>query len=85
VLHPDFNFDAEEATEAVNRFDIHTKAVDTGVQGLRNVFPQIRQARVGEEQSCIALAWNPDPHEPDLRDVKGGAPPIILFALPHFY
>ena len=55
MLHPDFNFDAEEATEAVNRFDIHTKAVDTGVQGLRNVFPQIRQARVGEEQSSIAL------------------------------
>ena len=60
MLHPDFNFDTEEATEAANRFDIHTKAVDTGVQGLRNVFPQIRQARVGEEQSPIGLAWNPD-------------------------
>lgn len=60
MLHPDFNFDAEEATEAVNRFDVYTKAVDTGVQGLRNVFPQIRQARVGEEQSLIGLAWNPD-------------------------
>jgi sorting nexin-9/18/33 len=49
VLHHDFNFDAEEATEAVNRFDVHTKAVDTGVQGLRNVFTQVRQARVGEQ------------------------------------
>jgi sorting nexin-9/18/33 len=49
VFHPDFNFDAEEATEAVNRFDVHTKAIDSGVQGLRNVFAQIRQARVGEE------------------------------------
>ena len=59
MLHPDFNFDTEEATEAVNRFDVHTKAVDTGVQGLRNVFPQIRQARVGEEQQRIALAKEP--------------------------
>lgn len=57
VLHPDFNFDAEEATEGVNRFDVHTKAVDTGVQGLRSVFTQIRQARVGEEQSPIGLTW----------------------------
>lgn len=70
MLHPDFNFDAEEATEAVNRFDVHTKAVDTGVQGLRNVFPQIRQARVGEEQSCIALTWNPDPVNRNLEMSK---------------
>ena len=70
MLHPDFNFDAEEATEAVNRFDVHTKAVDTGVQGLRNVFPQIRQARVGEEQSFIALAWNPDPVNRNLEMSK---------------
>ena len=53
MFHPDFNFDSEEATEAVNRFDVHTKAVDTGVQGLRNVFAQFRQARVGEEQPRI--------------------------------
>jgi len=58
VLHSDFNIDAEEATEAVNRFDVHTMAVSTGVQGLRNIFPQIRQARVGEQQSRIDLAWN---------------------------
>ncbi len=70
MLHPDFNFDAEEATEAVNRFDVHTKGVDTGVQGLRNVFPQIRQARVGEEQSRIALARNPDPMNRNLEMSK---------------
>jgi len=51
VLHPDFNFDGEEAAETVNRFDVHTRAVDTGVQGLRKVFSQFRQARVGEKQS----------------------------------
>ena len=48
VFHPDFNFDPYEAAETVNRFEIHTRAVDTGVQGLRNVFSQFRQARVGE-------------------------------------
>ena len=84
MLHPDFNFDTEEATEAVNRFEVHTKAVDAGVQGLRNLFPQIRQARVGEEQPHIVLTRNSDPHEPELRNVKGGAPPIILFALTYF-
>jgi sorting nexin-9/18/33 len=58
VLHPDFNFDAEEATEAVNRFDVHTKAVDTGVQGLRNVFPQIRQARVEMSKAERLLSYS---------------------------
>ena len=42
VLHPDSNFDAEEATDDVY---ILTKVVDSGLQGLRNVFTQIRQAR----------------------------------------
>lgn len=58
VLHPDFNFDAEEATEAVNRFDVHTKAVDTGVQGLRNIFPQIRQARVEMSKAERLLSYS---------------------------
>ena len=70
MLHSDFNFDTEEATEATNRFDVHTKAVDTGVQGLRNVFPQIRQARVGEQQPPIGLAWNPDPINRNLEMSK---------------
>ncbi|KAI0002165.1 hypothetical protein BJV74DRAFT_817412 [Russula compacta] len=58
VLHPDFNFDAEEATEAVNRFDVHTKAVDTGVQGLRSVFTQIRQARVEMSKAERLLSYS---------------------------
>jgi hypothetical protein len=37
-------------SEAVNRFDVHTKTVDAGVQRLRNVLAQIQQSRVGEEQ-----------------------------------
>ncbi|KAI0294422.1 hypothetical protein BC826DRAFT_1012266 [Russula brevipes] len=47
VLHPDFNFDAEEATEAVNRFD-----------GLRNVFTQIRQARVEMSKAERLLSYS---------------------------
>jgi sorting nexin-9/18/33 len=79
VFHPDFNFDPEEVAETVNRFDVHTKAVETGVHGLRNVFAQIRQARVGERQSHIALTI--DLIRLKCRDVESRAPPIILTAL----
>ena len=33
ALHLDFNFDTEEATEAVNRFEVHMKAVDAVSSG----------------------------------------------------
>jgi sorting nexin-9/18/33 len=46
IFHPAFNLDAEEAKEAVERFDTHTKAVGKGVRGLRNIFGRIREARV---------------------------------------
>jgi sorting nexin-9/18/33 len=48
VFHPAFNLDAEDAAEAVNRFETHTRAVGKSVQGLRNIFGQVREARVGE-------------------------------------
>jgi hypothetical protein len=38
----------EEAEETVERFSTHTRAVSKGVQDLRNVFGQIRQARIGQ-------------------------------------
>jgi sorting nexin-9/18/33 len=47
VFHPAFNLDAEDAEDAVDRFDNHTRAVGKGVQGLRNIFSRIREARVG--------------------------------------
>jgi sorting nexin-9/18/33 len=47
VFHPDFNVDAEDAGEAVDRFDTHTRAIGKGVQGLRNIFGRVREARVG--------------------------------------
>jgi sorting nexin-9/18/33 len=47
VFHPAFNLDAEDAEDALTRFDTHIKAVGKGVQGLRNIFGRIREARVG--------------------------------------
>ncbi|KAH9916993.1 uncharacterized protein BXZ73DRAFT_92431 [Epithele typhae] len=46
VYHPAFNIDADEAEEAISRFVSHTKAVGKGVQGLRNIFGQVREARI---------------------------------------
>ena len=47
IFHPAFNLDAEDASDAVERFDNHTRAVGKGVQGLRNIFGRVREARVG--------------------------------------
>ncbi|KAG6919790.1 hypothetical protein DXG01_000290 [Tephrocybe rancida] len=46
VFHPAFNVDADDAQETVDRFETHTKAVGKGVQGLRNIFGRVREARV---------------------------------------
>ncbi|KAG6903388.1 hypothetical protein C0995_013141 [Termitomyces sp. Mi166 len=46
VFHPAFNIDIEDAQEAVTRFEIHTRAVGKGVQDLRSIFGQVREARV---------------------------------------
>ncbi|KAH9174915.1 hypothetical protein EDB89DRAFT_421059 [Lactarius sanguifluus] len=58
VFHPDFNFDPDEAAETVNRFEVHTRAVDSGVQGLRNIFAQIRQARVEMSKAERLLSYS---------------------------
>lgn len=47
VYHPAFNVDVDEASETLDRFDSHTRAVGKGVQGLRNIFGRVREARVG--------------------------------------
>lgn len=51
VFHPAFNVDAEDATDAVDRFDNHTRAIGKGVQGLRNIFRRVREARTGMSRS----------------------------------
>ncbi|KAF8190373.1 hypothetical protein K438DRAFT_1907183 [Mycena galopus ATCC 62051] len=55
VFHPDFNVDAEDATESVDRFDTHTRAIGKGVQGLRNIFGRVREARVAERLLSYSL------------------------------
>ena len=47
VLHPAFNLDSDDATEAVDRFVEHTRAVGKGVQGLRSTFGKVREASIG--------------------------------------
>ena len=53
VFHPAFNVDAEEAKDALDRFDTHIKAVGRGVQGLRSIFGRVREARVGGLYFCF--------------------------------
>ena len=48
VYHPAFNLDLEDASESVERFERHIKAVGKGVQGLRGMFSGFRAARLGE-------------------------------------
>jgi sorting nexin-9/18/33 len=48
VFHPAFNIDTEDAEDALDRFDIHIKTVGRGVQGIRNIFGRVREARVGK-------------------------------------
>ncbi|KAJ6588777.1 PX-domain-containing protein [Mycena capillaripes] len=58
VFHPDFNVDAEDAAEAVDRFDTHTRAIGKGVQGLRNIFGRVRDARVEMSKAERLLSYS---------------------------
>ncbi|KAJ7064910.1 hypothetical protein C8F01DRAFT_1128718 [Mycena amicta] len=58
VFHPDFNVDADEASEAVERFDTHTRAVGKGVQGLRNIFGRVRDARIEMSKAERLLSYS---------------------------
>ncbi|KAH9888059.1 hypothetical protein C8Q73DRAFT_201136 [Cubamyces lactineus] len=58
VYHPAFNVDAEEASEAVDRFVNHTRAVGKGVQSLRNIFGKVREARVEMSKAERLLSYS---------------------------
>ncbi|KAJ7598847.1 hypothetical protein C8J56DRAFT_915178 [Mycena floridula] len=58
VFHPAFNLDLEDAEEAVVRFSTHTKAVGKGVQGLRNIFGRVRQARIEMSEAERLLSYS---------------------------
>ncbi|THH30895.1 hypothetical protein EUX98_g3299 [Antrodiella citrinella] len=46
VFHPAFNLDHEEATAVVDKFVAHTRSVGKGVQGLRSIFTNVREASI---------------------------------------
>ncbi|KAH9940322.1 PX-domain-containing protein [Amylocystis lapponica] len=58
VYHPAFNLDAEDAAEAGERFVGHTRAVGKGVQGLRNIFGTVREARVEMSKAERLLSYS---------------------------
>ncbi|OSD05124.1 PX-domain-containing protein [Trametes coccinea BRFM310] len=58
VYHPAFNVDAEEASEAIDRFVNHTRAVGKGVQSLRNIFGKVREARVEMSKAERLLSYS---------------------------
>ncbi|KAJ6612645.1 hypothetical protein B0H10DRAFT_2051303 [Mycena sp. CBHHK59/15] len=58
VFHPDFNVDAEDAEDAVDRFDTHTRAIGKSVQGLRNIFGRVRDARVEMSKAERLLSYS---------------------------
>ncbi|KAF9467849.1 hypothetical protein BDZ94DRAFT_1155100 [Collybia nuda] len=58
VFHPAFNVDAEDAEDVVDRFATHTKAVGKGVQGLRNIFGRVREARTEMSKAERLLAYS---------------------------
>ena len=58
VYHPAFNVDGDEASEAIDRFVNHTRAVGKGVQGLRNIFGKVREARVEMSKAERLLSYS---------------------------
>ncbi|EGO03823.1 hypothetical protein SERLA73DRAFT_102119 [Serpula lacrymans var. lacrymans S7.3] len=58
VFHPAFNVDAEDAAETVNRFDGHLRSVGKGVQGLRNIFGRVREARLEMSKAERLLSYS---------------------------
>ncbi|CCM00641.1 uncharacterized protein FIBRA_02678 [Fibroporia radiculosa] len=58
VYHPAFNLDADEASETVDKFVSHTRAAGKGVQGLRNIFGKIREARIEMSKAERLLSYS---------------------------
>jgi len=52
VFHPAFNIDVYDAVEVIDMFNKHIRAVGRGIQGLRNVFGQVRDTRL---RRCLVL------------------------------
>jgi hypothetical protein len=53
VFHPEFNLDADDCLEVVDRFERHVREVDTRVDGLRTVMGQFREARNSKQVPIV--------------------------------
>lgn len=53
----------DDATESVDKFERHLKAIGKGVQGLRGMFSGLRQARIGEHFLLSPVAYVEIPKE----------------------
>ncbi|KAF9494964.1 hypothetical protein BDN71DRAFT_1470800 [Pleurotus eryngii] len=58
VFHPAFNLDLDDANDAVERFETHTKAVEQGIQTLRSVFTGVREAHMEMSKSNRLLSYS---------------------------
>ncbi|KAH7886935.1 hypothetical protein F5I97DRAFT_1075829 [Phlebopus sp. FC_14] len=58
VFHPVFNIDVDDAAEIGEMFDNHLRAVGEGVQGLRNTFRRVREARLEMSKAERALSYS---------------------------
>ncbi|KIJ61647.1 hypothetical protein HYDPIDRAFT_31245, partial [Hydnomerulius pinastri MD-312] len=58
VFHPAFNVDVREASETVERFDSHVRAVGKGVQGMRSTFGRVREARLEMSKAERLLSYS---------------------------
>ncbi|KAF9225836.1 hypothetical protein BS17DRAFT_794683 [Gyrodon lividus] len=58
VYHPEFNVDLSDASETIERFDNHVRAVGRNVQGLRGTFSQVREARIDMSKAERLLSYS---------------------------
>ncbi|KAG9313432.1 hypothetical protein JVU11DRAFT_5754 [Chiua virens] len=58
VFHPVFNVDMQDASEIVEKFDNYVRAVGKGVQGLRNTFSRVREARIEMSKAERLLSFS---------------------------
>lgn len=81
VFHPAFNIDIQDASHTIEKFNNHVRAVGKGVQGLRNTFNRVREARIGRYSHWFEYTslTNIDA----FRDVQSRAPAFLLPPVPY--
>lgn len=77
MFHPPFNIDAEDCAATGERFANHARAVDKGVQQLRDVFGRVRATRNGQLYVHPQLLVRPT-KDRQFRDVKRRAFDVVF-------